>query len=133
MPQQVDAELPGIIDVTKLVDEQRIAAFTIRHRGARHEEWSHDIGVDHETPSLGRHLPEACWLGHELFAHVFDAALGVVDENIEAAEAIKRHGHDAPAVFLFGHVGDDRSNAARRARLGGGAAGYADYPVLTPA
>jgi hypothetical protein len=30
MPQQVDAELPGIIDVTKLVDEQRIAAFTIR-------------------------------------------------------------------------------------------------------
>ncbi len=30
MPQQVDAELPGIVDVTKLVDEQRIAAFTIR-------------------------------------------------------------------------------------------------------
>jgi hypothetical protein len=130
MPQQVDAELPGIIDVTKLVDEQRIAAFTIRHRGARHEEWSHDIGVDHETPSLGRHLPEACWLGHELFAHVFDAALGVVDENIEAAEAIKRHGHDAPAVFLFGHVGDDRSKDQTRPGAPASAAVRRDMPTI---
>lgn len=37
----------------------------------------------------------------------FHAAPRVVDQNIEAAEAVDRCGRGALAVFLLGHVGND--------------------------
>jgi hypothetical protein len=44
---------------------------------------------------------------------------GAVDQNIEAAKALKRRGYDALAVRILGHVGEDGQDAARRADLCG--------------
>ena len=48
--------------------------------------WCHD-----RSPRLGRRLPKACRLRHEIFADIFHAATSIIDQYVQPSKPLERH------------------------------------------
>ena len=87
-----------------------------------------------ERPPVGRVLPmpEARLLGRPVAADILHAASGVVDENVEAAEAGEREVDRARAIVVAHDIGHQRRDARLAERQLGFARDGLDF-VPSPA
>ena len=98
-----------------------------RHDRARHQEAPGHLGLEHVAEAAGRHLPEGLRIRQEAGVDGAHPDARVVDEQVDAPEAVPHLQHPGGDGTLVADVQREAENA--RAQVGGGARGALRVPA----